>query len=84
MKTKLLVGVALACSGAVLAGCAGLGGGNSDLLRQLDGNFAGCERHITFQAGLGVVAPGAQVSGSVDCKGVSASGSTPVAPAAAG
>jgi hypothetical protein len=60
-----LTGVALA-----LGGCAGLSsGGSSDLLKQLDSNFATCDRHITFQAGVGVVTPGAAVSGSVDCKG---------------
>lgn len=70
MKTKLLAGCAAVCAAITLTGCAGMGGGNaSDLLKQLDTNFATCDRHITFQGGVGVVAPGAQVSGSVDCKG---------------
>ena len=82
MKSKLLAGCALLCAATVLSGCATLGtAGSSDLLKQIDANFAGCERHITFQAGLGVVAPGAQVSGSVDCKG-SASEPQPVVAAA--
>jgi len=69
MKTKLLAGCAILCA-AALSGCASLGNaGSSDLLKQIDGNFAGCDRHITFQAGVGIVASGAQVSGSVDCKG---------------
>jgi len=71
MTTKLLAGGVCLCAAAVLSGCASLNGAaSSDLLKQIDGNFADCERHITFQAGVGVVAPGAQVSGSVDCKGV--------------
>jgi hypothetical protein len=57
------------CAAVALAGCAGMNGNSADLLKQLDSNFAGCDRHITFQAGVGVVTPGAQVSGSVDCKG---------------
>lgn len=70
MNTKLLAGCALLCAGAALSGCAGLNSGaSSDLLKQMDVNFAGCERHFTIQAGLGVVMPGAQISGSVDCKG---------------
>jgi hypothetical protein len=70
MKTKLLAGCAAACAAAALTGCVGMSGGDaSDLLKQLDSNFATCDRHITFQGGVGVVAPGAQVSGSVDCKG---------------
>jgi len=77
--TKLLAGFALACAVPGLASCAGLNsGGSADLLKQLDTNFAGCERHLTFQAGVGVVTPGAQLSGSVDCKGVVA----PAPPAA--
>ena len=82
MKTKLLAGGAALCAAAALSGCATLGASNStDLLKQIDANFAGCDRHITFQAGMGVVAPGAQVSGSVDCRGASAaaSGQTPTA-----
>jgi hypothetical protein len=60
-----MVGVAVGA-----AGCSSLGQqGSADLLKQLDQNFAQCDRHITFQAGVGVVTPGAAVSGSVDCKG---------------
>jgi hypothetical protein len=70
MKTKRLSVCALACAALTLGGCAGLNSaGSSDLLKQLDSNFATCDRHITFQAGVGVAIPGAQVSGSVDCKG---------------
>jgi len=79
MRTTLLAGGAFTCAALGLAGCAGLNsGGSADLLKQLDSNFAGCERHLTFQAGVGVVAPGAQMSGSVDCKGVVAP--APIAP----
>lgn len=70
MIPKLLAGCALACAAIALTGCAAMGGNSSDLLKQLDSNFANCDRHITFQGGVGVVTPGAQVSGSVDCKGV--------------
>lgn len=70
MKTKLIGGCAALYAALGLSGCASLSGrGSSDLLKQIDANFSGCDRHITFQAGLGLVAPGAQVSGSVDCKG---------------
>lgn len=70
MKTILIAGLVLA-SPIALSGCAGMGSSASqaDLLKQIDSNFAKCERHITFQAGVGVITPGAQVSGSVDCKG---------------
>ena len=79
MNTKLFAGCALLFAGAALSGCAGLNSGaSSDLLKQMDVNFAGCERHFTIQAGLGVVMPGAQISGSVDCKG----GTGPLVPAA--
>jgi hypothetical protein len=77
MKTLLLAG-ALALAAVSVSGCTSLGQqGSADLLKQIDTNFAQCDRHITFQAGVGVVTPGAQVSGSVDCKG------NGVAPAAA-
>jgi hypothetical protein len=70
MTIKHLSVCALACVAAALGGCAGLSGsGSADLLKQLDANFATCDRHITFQAGVGVAMPGAAVSGSVDCKG---------------
>lgn len=70
MKIKRLTVYALTCTAMTLGGCAGLNSaGSSDLLKQLDANFATCDRHITFQAGVGVAIPGAQVSGSVDCKG---------------
>ncbi|MGZ6017522.1 MAG: hypothetical protein ACXWKO_02545 [Phenylobacterium sp.] len=79
MLSKRLSAFALACAGLILSGCAGLNsGGSSDLLKQLDANFATCDRHITFQAGVGITVPGAQVSGSVDCKGNAA----PIPPAA--
>ena len=80
MTTKRLFASALASAAFTLGGCAGLNSaGSSDLLKQLDSNFATCDRHITFQAGVGVTVPGAQVSGSVDCKGNAVS----VPPAAA-
>jgi hypothetical protein len=70
MNTKRLTVCVMACAALSLGGCAGLSSGSSsDLLKQLDSNFATCDRHITFQAGVGVAIPGAQVSGSVDCKG---------------
>ena len=70
MRNKLLAGGAIACAALAVSGCAGMNSGSSaDLLKQLDTNFAGCDRHVTFQAGVGVVTPGAQISGSVDCKG---------------
>lgn len=70
MMTQRLAVCALACAALTLGGCAGLNSaGSSDLLKQLDSNFATCDRHITFQAGVGVAIPGAQVSGSVDCRG---------------
>jgi hypothetical protein len=70
MTIKRLAACALACAALTLGGCAGLSSSSSsDLLKQLDGNFATCDRHLTFQAGVGVAIPGAQVSGSVDCKG---------------
>lgn len=70
MTTRRLLVFAAACVALSLGGCAGLNsGGSADLLNQLDSNFATCDRHITFQAGVGVAIPGAQVSGSVDCKG---------------
>lgn len=68
MKTLLFAGCALLL--ASTSACSSLGQqGSADLLKQLDTNFAGCDRHITFQAGVGIVTPGASVSGSVDCKG---------------
>lgn len=77
MKTKFLGGCAALCAAAALSGCAALGASNpTDLLKQIDANFAGCDRHITFQAGMGVMAPGAQMSGSVDCKGAAAAAAT--------
>ena len=46
------------------------GGSSADLLKHLDTNFAGCDRHLTFQAGVGIAAPSAQMNGSIDpCKG---------------
>ena len=70
MTTKHFAVGILTCAALTVAGCAGLNNaGSSDLLKQLDSNFATCDRHITFQAGVGVAIPGAQVSGSVDCKG---------------
>jgi len=78
MLTKLLAGCAFASAALALAGCAGLNaGGSADLLKQIDGNFAGCERHVTFQAAIGVLTPGAQVSGSVDCKGAPVPAASP-------
>lgn len=70
MKKLLIAGAALALA-ASLSGCAGFAANTNqaELLKQLDTNFARCDRHITFQAGVGVVTPGAQISGSVDCKG---------------
>ena len=69
MKSKLVAGCAALCAAIALAGCASLNrAGSSDLLRQIDANFAGCERHVTFQGSLGAIMPGAQVSGSIDCK----------------
>lgn len=80
MLSKCLAACALACASLTLGGCAGLNsGGSSDLLKQLDANFATCDRHITFQAGVGITVPGAQVSGSVDCKG-NAAPAPPAAP----
>lgn len=66
MKTVIALGLLVGLSGCVSQG-------SLDLLKQMDANFANCERHITFQGGIGVITPGAQVSGSVDCKGVAAS-----------
>jgi hypothetical protein len=81
MTTKRLAAFASACAALSLGGCAGLNsGGSADLLKQLDANFATCDRHITFQAGVGVAIPGAQVSGSVDCKGNASDAPTAVAP----
>lgn len=69
MKRVLVIAAAVTAAVA-LSGCTSLGQSNSaELLKQIDTNFAQCERHITFQAGVGVVTPGAQISGSVDCKG---------------
>lgn len=83
MTTKRLSAYALACAALTLGGCAGLSSSSSssDLLKQLDGNFATCDRHLTFQAGVGVAIPGAQVSGSVDCKGNAAPPPAAVTPA---
>lgn len=68
MKITHFAGLTLACLS--LGACSSLGQqGSADLLKQLDQNFAQCDRHITFQAGVGVITPGAAVSGSVDCKG---------------
>ena len=53
MKINHLSACALACAALMLGGCAGLGGGSSDLLKQLDANFATCDRHIQFQATAG-------------------------------
>lgn len=61
---------------AALSACAA-GADRTELLKQLDANFAACERHITFQAGVGVITPGAQVSGSIDCKGAPAAAGPP-------
>jgi hypothetical protein len=80
MKIKRLSACAVACAALTLGGCAGLGGGSSDLLKQLDANFAACDRHIQFQATAGVTVPGAQVSGSVDCKGNAVGVPLPAAP----
>jgi hypothetical protein len=83
MKIERLLACALTCAALTLSGCAGLGGGgSSDLLKQLDANFAACDRHIQFQATAGVTIPGAQVSGSVDCKGNTATPPTATTPAA--
>jgi hypothetical protein len=83
MIPKLLAGCALACAAIALTGCAAMGGSSSDLLKQLDSNFATCDRHITFQGGVGVVTPGAQMSGSIDCKGAAPdSGGASAAPRA--
>lgn len=30
--------------------------------------YAHCERHFTYTAGVGIMAPGVQISGSIDCK----------------
>jgi hypothetical protein len=67
---RLIVSAALASAAVAMSACSSLGQqGSADLLKQLDQNFAQCDRHITFQAGVGIITPGAAVSGSVDCKG---------------
>jgi len=55
-----------------LAGCAG--GNGTEMLDAIGRNYGHCERHITYSAGIGVLSPGAQVSGSINCSPV-----TPVA-----
>ncbi len=65
---RFLMAAGVAAAAAALSACSTLTGGSNavDMLKQLDANYAHCERHITYQAGIGL-APSAAVSGSVNC-----------------
>ena len=81
--TQRLLAITSACAALSLGGCASLNGSDSsDLLKQLDSNFAACDRHLAFSGAVGVLTPGAQVSGSVDCKGGVSDPSSAAAPKA--
>ncbi len=61
---RTIVGLGLA--GAMpLAGCASAN--TAEVIKVLGETYAHCERTVTYSAGLGLLSPGLQVSGSIKC-----------------
>lgn len=75
MKPLILFAALSAC--ASLGGCALNSADATALLKQADTNFQNCDRQINFTAGLGVVTPGAQVTGTINCKAVTGAVAVP-------
>lgn len=67
MNPKVFPTAALAAATSVLLCACQTAGDPGAVLKQLGETYAHCERHITYTAALGVLAPGASISGSVDC-----------------
>ena len=67
MNMRVFPTAAMAAATSVLLCACQTAGDPGAVLRQLGETYAHCERHITYTAAVGVLVPGASISGSVDC-----------------
>lgn len=63
---KAITLAALVAASTSLCACQTAGDPGA-VLKQLGETYAHCERHITYTAAVGVLTPGASITGSVDC-----------------
>lgn len=55
-------------SALALSGCGTMSGSDAAaVLEQLGKNYGHCERHLSYSAGIGIISPGATLSGSISC-----------------